>query len=112
MLREYLAQALQPRSTAGRNTPNIGTDLLPNATRRAALRAVRDGALGKAARILSQDSHPLPHDLEGALRSLHPPATEPIPTAADIPVGEDFTVEELTDCLRTFPPGSAGFLAG
>jgi hypothetical protein len=80
--------------------------------RRAALRAVQDGALGKAARILSDVQHPLPQDLQAALQALHPTAPTPTLGSSDHPIGEDFTVEDLHDTLLSFPPGSSGGFSG
>ena len=112
LVQDYLALSLQQqRNRTSQECPGE-PDLLTPGTRRAALRAVRDGALGKAARILSQDSYPLPEDVPGALRALHPPAAHPLPAFNELPTAEDFTVDEVLACLRTFAPGSAGGPSG
>ena len=86
---------------------------LPDGTRRAALRAGRDGALSKAARVLSQEQHPLSANVHSSLASLHPPSLAAgIPDLGPPPVGDDFSVEEVLECLRSFPPGSSGGISG
>ena len=101
---------------SGRTAPRPDTlvdDLLPDNVRRAALRAVSDGALSKAARLLGEVVHPLPDDTAARLLLLHPRA--PPPTLDALPqgaCGEDFTAEEVAHCLRRFPPGSSGGYSG
>ena len=85
---------------------------MPAPVRRAALRAVRDGALSKASRILSQQSFPLPDDVQSALEALHPGASEAFTPPSDLPVGDDFTVEEVAEALPGFAPGTAGGFSG
>jgi hypothetical protein len=52
-------------------TPEVlNDDILPEPTRRATLRAVSDGAFGKAARILSEDCLPVGADVQLRLRAL------------------------------------------
>jgi hypothetical protein len=111
LVREYLSLALEQRSRA---RVEVGGDvgLIPPPVRRAALRAVRDGALSKAARILSQQTFPLPEDVQSALEALHPAASEPFSPPVDITVGDDFTVEEVAEALRGFAPGTAGGYSG
>ena len=111
LVREYLVLALDQRSR-GRTLPEDGGDTIPAPVRRAALRAVRDGALSKAARILSQQSFPLPEDVQSALQNLHPAASEPFVPPPDVHVCDDFTVEEVADALRGFAPGTAGGFSG
>ena len=68
---------------------------LPEATRRAVLRAVREGALSKAARILLSAEQCMGREAEAALRSLHPQAAPP--SIPDVPVAEmdDFEPEDI-----------------
>ena len=61
---------------------------------------------------MSQQSFPLPEDVESALQALHPHASEPIAAPADLPAGDDFTVEEVAEALRGFAPGTAGGFSG
>ena len=99
LVQEYLENCL--KKVHGRRPPP-GVDVLPEHTRLAALRAVKDGALGKAACLLSQVEHPLPTDIQGALRALHPPAQAPAIPPSSAAIGEDFTVDEVLECLRHF----------
>ena len=66
----------------------------------------------KSRRILSQQSFPLPEDVQSALEALHPVASEAFTPPADLPVGDDFTVEEVAEALRGFAPGTAGGFSG
>ena len=70
LAREYLELSLS-RKPARPQSPNQD-DLLPEGTRRAALRAVRDGALSKAVRILCEVQQPLPDNVRECLERLHP----------------------------------------
>ena len=62
-------------------------DGIPESTRRAALRAVNEGAVGKAARVLSENTYGLPSDLEQALLRLHPGGLPTSPSIACAPRG-------------------------
>ena len=88
LVKEYLEVAL--RRSPNRELPDNGP--LPEGTRRAALRAVQDGAIGKAAKLLPQVQHSLPVDIHGALAALHPQAPPPRPPADQDALGDDFTV--------------------
>ena len=105
----YLAQSLQ--SCFSRLDLSDDSEL-PDSVRRAVLRAVGDGALSKASRILSETLFALPNDCQSALRSLHPSAAPPATTPDSAPLGEDFTIDDVLDALRTFAPGSAGGYSG
>ena len=109
LAQEYLREALLPR-VGPRETSS--DDLLPEPVRRAALRAVNEGALGKAARILSEKTFALPPDVPGALQALHPTAECPTIHSSNIPAGNDFTPNEVATILKKFPPGSAGGCLG
>ena len=109
LVQEYSLVSLSKRPRMA--DPDLG-DILPESTRRAAIRAVRDGNLGKAAKLLAEISRALPHDVRPALQALHPGAPEPLPPAGPDVTGEDFTVEEIWDCLRSFPVGSSGGFSG
>ena len=104
----YLSQSLQSPKPL---LPDDDSEL-PEPVRRAALRAIRDGALSKASRILSESSFPLPVDCPSALRALHPTAPSPTFSLDGVPQGDDFTIEEILLALRTFTPGSAGGYSG
>ena len=112
LVREYLSLALDQRNRQQGHRQGDDLDVVPPAVRRAALRAVRDGALSKAARILSQRSFPVRDDIQAALQALHPAASEPFCPPVDTAVGDDFNVEEVSEPLRTFAPGSAGGFSG
>ena len=112
LVREYLESSLcRPRDSPSSPT-NLGEEALPESVRRAALRAVRDGALGKAARILAQVHHPLPTDTKPALQALHPPGSDPAVPAGRMIVGEDFSLDEIRGALASFSPGSSGGFSG
>ena len=109
LVQEYLRDALLPRTApkeAGQQ------ELLPEPVRRAALRAVNEGALGKAARILADKTFSLPSDVPTALQALHPAAECPRIPTSNLPAGDDFSSIEVAACLRKFPPGSAGGVSG
>ena len=109
LVQDYLTLALGHR----RLTQNPANDtILPEHTRRAALRAVRDGALGKAARLLSQVHFDLPPDIRTALQNLHPVSAPPASPGITEAIGDDFTVDEIQEAIRRFPPGSAGGFSG
>lgn len=107
LLQEHLAISLSGSAPASSDANG-----LPESTRRAALRAVREGALSKAARLLSEVCHPLPNDCRPALERLHPRADNPSCPEGPFPMGEDFTVDEVLSCIRSFPPGSSGGYSG
>ena len=108
---EYLSQRLsKEQSSPSATFPD--TSELSDSVRRAALRAIRDGALSKAARILSETAYSLPVNCEEALRQLHPSASPPTVSVTDAPVGDDFSVDEVLDALKTFAPGSTGGFSG
>ena len=113
LLEEYSWARDRLPSRGGGAAP-VGEDtLLPDGVRRAALRAVQDGALGKAAKLLAETIHPLPADADARLAALHPRAV--VPDVSRLPAGacgEDFSAEDVVDCLRRFPPGSSGGFSG
>ena len=109
LAQEYLRDVLQTPSGSRESSTD---DLLPEPIRRAALRAVNEGALGKAARVLAEKTFSLPPDVVGALQALHPTADCPAIPPNPLPPGDDFTPEEVLACLRKFPPGSAGGTSG
>ena len=104
LAQEYLRDALLPRQGPRETTSE---DLIPKSIRHAALRAVNEGALGKAARILSEKTFTLPADVPAALQALHiTPDFTSLP-AVTLPPGDDFTPTEIAAMLRKFSPGSA-----
>ena len=107
---EYLREVAE--KPPSRTATTDASEGLPEPIRRAALRAVNEGALGKAARVLSEHTYSLPTKVLGALELLHPRADCPLLPTAPCQAGEDFTPEDIADCLRTFPPGSAGGFSG
>ena len=95
-----------------RNQEAEGSDRLPDSIRRAALRAVGDGAISKAARLLSEELHSVPTDCQAALQALHPCADAPALPAGSFPIGDDFSLEEVLQALSSFAPGSSGGFSG
>ena len=109
LVQEYLAIALDRRPLQNATDQ---TDVLPEATRRAAIRAVRDGNLGKAAKLLAELSFAAPDNVQVALQALHPQAPEPEAPAGPDVAGEDFSADDVFDCLKSFPAGSSGGFSG
>ena len=54
----------------------------------------------------------MPADVPAALATLHPDGTCQALDLGTLPVGDDFSVEEVLECLRSFPPGSSGGASG
>lgn len=111
LAQEYLVLALKKPSGPGRDS-GIAEEILPDSVRLAALRAVRDGNLSKAARVLSENVYSLPVDCLTALQDLHPAA--PPPKLPDMPaiIGDDFSIEEIKETMSSFPPGQQGASLG
>jgi hypothetical protein len=110
LIREYAQEALAPRPP--RDQTIGASDLLPDTIRRAALRAVRDGAIAKAAHMLAEKLHPVPADCQTALQALHPSAEAPALPSGTFSVGDDFSLEEVGEALSSFAPGSSGGFSG
>ena len=109
LAKEYLAQSNAPSRLTTRQNDMEG---LPENVRRAALRACNEGALRKAASVLSTAQHPLPNDVEHALETLHPRNDVPAIPHVNNNFGEDFSPDDVAECLRSFPPGSSGGFSG
>jgi hypothetical protein len=78
---------------------------LPRGTQRAVLRAVREGALSKATKILlAYDCDMLGPETDETLRELHPSVEPPLIPAAQPPEIEDLTAEDVIKALKSFPP--------
>ena len=77
--------------------------LLPRSTRRAVLRAVREGALSGATNIhISHDCDLFGPETDQVLRELHPQAEPPCIPAMDLPEIDDLEVEEIATALKSF----------
>lgn len=114
---EFLAAAALPLPGQAGRRKGKGTQceetFIPDAPRRAILRAVREGDVSKAAKLV--DAVWGEADLEVAkakLPELYPAGTPLQPIPWEQHVQEDFSVEELRKALNTFPKGSSGGLGG
>ena len=89
------------------------SDDLQEATRRAVLCAVHEGALSKAAHLLLHPGRALGEVLP-ALRALHPTAPPPLRAVGVLTdwEAEEFKVDEIEKALNSFPPGSSAGLSG
>ena len=85
---------------------------LPESTRRAVLRAVKEKALSKASRLLLHSEQCLGLEAEAALRLLHPAAGPPtVPSQPPVEL-VDFDVDDVRRALKSFPPGSGAGPSG
>ena len=106
---QYLKQAQLSgkRSTEHPKIPTTNGDLDPQ-TRRAVIRAVREGALSKAAKLLAANCSPCENP-EAALRALHPARQRPLQLCESLPdCGLEVQPGLIRKLLRSFPPDSSG----
>ena len=118
--RKALLQEIQTSVRAGtsrlrpvrRGYPPTQSSALPETTRRAVLRAVRDGSFSKAVKILLNPGSLVGPEAADDLRRLHPQATAPRLPAVESPAAEDFEAPDVARALRSFPPGSGAGPSG
>ena len=109
LLEEFLDHLAPPSK---QNDTLESDDYLDEGIRRAVLRATKDGAFSKASQLLTQKLAPLPEDIFSALQALHPQNPPPTLPLGPCIIGDDFTVEEVAECLSSFRSGSAGGYSG
>ena len=89
---------------------------LPDDTRRAVMLAVREGALGKATKILCDPSGGVITGSEARekLSPLHPSNLDLLPhlVVAPIDLPSAFSIDQVQSAICSFPSGSAGGLGG
>ena len=85
---------------------------LDEGSRRAVLRAVREGALAKATRLLLNSGKALGREAEADLRKLHPSSDLPTIPSTLPPDMADFEPGDIRKALRSFPPGSGAGPSG
>ena len=110
----FLKDALSPLPRSRRPRSDEPPDsFIPDGPRRAILRAVRDGELGKATRILNSVWGEVdPSVARAKLPSLYPAGSAPAFMPFQEHVQEDFTVDEVRQAIRAFPRSSSGGLGG
>ena len=81
---------------------------LSAATRRAVLRAIREGSLSKAGKILLNPGNLGGPEAADELWRLHPEAAPPRLTVLEPFAMEDFDASEVVRALHSFLPGSGG----
>ena len=109
-LKESPAGVPGSRRPRGESPPD---SFIPDGPRRAIMRAVRDGELGKATRILNSVWGEVVHEVARAkLPALYPVGTPPPFMPFQEFVEADFTVDEVRQALRSFPRSSSGGLGG
>ena len=109
-----LANRPHKRRAAARScvTQGDGSISLPENTRRAVLRAVKESALSKATRLLLNNEQSLGPEAEPALRLLHPVAGPPmLPVSPQLDL-EDFDADDVKRAIKTFPRGSGAGPSG
>ena len=114
LLREIKEEAVKHRQKRPGRKPAEEDDCgLPRSARRAVLRALREGALSKASKILlAWDCGTLGPEADDGLRKLHPAADPPVLPEAPAPDIEDFEAADIARALKSFPPGSGAGPSG
>ena len=102
-----------PRPPRKRASDPVEDSFLPDAPRRAILRAIREGELGKASKLLDAVwGQVSPEVIKAKVPPLYPSAPPPSSRASAHLSKEDFTPAEIERALLLFPKGSSGGLGG
>ena len=115
LARSHLLNCQKVISRRGGPSRSSGVDasLIPDAPRRAILRAVGDGELGKAAKLLDAVWGDVSAStVASKLPELYPFREAVSPDLVSGPLGSDFSADEVRRVLLQFPRGSSGGLGG